>query len=184
MRASPCTLQESPSYFLWYFFSCTWSGSFAMELPFCNGGLYWSPLLQSSTLLARFIIMESATTTENKFVQKLPNATTVLVWGIISIPTCFCYGIPRVAMAIIAIVLSNRDRLLYRQNPQAYEMASYNNLNAGRICAIIGLCLGGLFMVYTFIVLAFYGALLGVGTGLLAGWDYRLVYCRWKKIIT
>ena len=37
--------------------------------------------------------------------QSVPNATAVLVLGIVSIVTCFCYGIIGLACAIIALVL-------------------------------------------------------------------------------
>lgn len=77
----------------------------------------------------------------------LPNATAVLVLGIISIPVCFCYflfGIPGLVLGIISIVLSNKAKKLYAENPSLYTQVSYNNLKAGRICAIIGLCLNAI----------------------------------------
>ncbi len=39
----------------------------------------------------------------------LPNATTVLVFGIISIVLCWCHGIFGLILAIIALVLANKD---------------------------------------------------------------------------
>lgn len=64
----------------------------------------------------------------------LPNATATLVLGILSIVICFICG-------IIALVISNKDVALYRNNPELYSEASYNNIKAGRICAIIGIAL-------------------------------------------
>ena len=64
----------------------------------------------------------------------LPNATATLVLGILSIVVCFICG-------IVALVISNKDVSLYKANPELYTEASYNNIKAGRICAIIGLCL-------------------------------------------
>ena len=64
----------------------------------------------------------------------LPNATATLVLGILSIVVCFICG-------IIALVISNKDLALYRADPELYSTASYNNIKAGRICAIIGLAL-------------------------------------------
>ena len=69
--------------------------------------------------------------------RKLPNATVVLVLGILSIVTCCCYGILGLIIGIIALVLYNQDKKLYDQNPSAYS--DYSNLNTGRILAIIGL---------------------------------------------
>ncbi len=72
--------------------------------------------------------------------KKLPNATTVLVLGIISIVTSFCYGIVGIVLGIIALVISKKDLKLYRENPEEYD--GYQDLNTGRICAIVGLCMG------------------------------------------
>ena len=73
--------------------------------------------------------------------QPLPNSTAVLVLGILSIVTCICYGIPGIVMGIIAIVLSSSSMRLYQQDPQAYILSTVSNLRAGKVCAIIGLCL-------------------------------------------
>lgn len=86
--------------------------------------------------------------------KQLPNATTVLVLGIISIVTSFCYGIIGLTLGIIALVLAKKDMALYKQAPEEYT--NFGNLNAGRICAIIGVSLGGLilliFLFYIFLV--------------------------------
>lgn len=76
----------------------------------------------------------------------LPNASTVLVLGILSILAAFCYGIPGIIMGIIAASLSGTPKSLYENNPGGYTASSYNNLKAGRVCGIIGLSLGGLFL--------------------------------------
>ena len=44
--------------------------------------------------------------------QKLPNATAVLVLGILSIVTCCCYGIPGIVAGIIGLVLYKKDNAL------------------------------------------------------------------------
>ena len=87
----------------------------------------------------------------------LPNATAALVLGIISIPTCFCYGIIGMACGIIAIILGSKAVKLYKENPGVYNPTSYNNANAGKICGIIGVVLSALFLLYIIIVLVFYG---------------------------
>ncbi len=83
------------------------------------------------------------------FQQPLPNATAVLILGILSILLCCCYGILGVILGVIALVLAGKDRTLYANNPDGYTLSSYKNLNAGRICAIIGLILSSLYIVYT-----------------------------------
>ena len=80
---------------------------------------------------------------------QLPNATATLVLGILSIVICFICG-------IIALVISNKDVSMYRANPELYSEGSYNNIRAGRICSIIGICLQlvGLFFYIILIVFA------------------------------
>ena len=90
----------------------------------------------------------------------LPNATAALVLGIISIPTCICYGIPGLACGIIAIIMGSKALKLYKSNPTAYSQSSFNNANAGRICGIIGVCLSALFLLYIVVVLIIYGVAL------------------------
>lgn len=90
----------------------------------------------------------------------LPNATAALVLGIISIPTCFCYGIVGMVCGIIAVVLGSKAVTLYKANPGVYNPSSYNNANAGKICGIIGLILSALFLVYIILVLVLYGVAL------------------------
>ncbi|HRH10930.1 MAG TPA: CCC motif membrane protein [Bacteroidia bacterium] len=88
--------------------------------------------------------------------QTVPNSVGVLVLGILSIVFCWCYGIVSIILGIIAIVLANQGEKIYQQNPSAYAMASYKNMKAGKICAIIGMSLSGLYIlflvVYFFIV--------------------------------
>lgn len=87
----------------------------------------------------------------------LPNSTAVLVLGIISIALCWCYGIVALTCGIIAIVLGNKALALYKANPSAYTLSSYNNTKGGRICAIIGLCLGSLYLILVIIYLVIIG---------------------------
>lgn len=87
--------------------------------------------------------------------QKLPNATAVLVLGIVSIVTCCCYGIPGLVTGIIALFLYKKDNALYKQNPSLYS--DYNNLNTGRILAIIGIILSVLTIAYFIFCIAFFG---------------------------
>lgn len=92
--------------------------------------------------------------------QHLPNATIVLVLGIVSIVLCFCCGLFGVISGIIGIVMANKDRRLLQTNPGAYTDSSIKNLNAGRICAIIGTILSSLYLLFSIIWFAFYGTIL------------------------
>ncbi|MBF04781.1 MAG: hypothetical protein CMP76_15980 [Flavobacterium sp.] len=78
--------------------------------------------------------------------QKLPNATAVLILGILSILTCCCYGVIGLVLGIIGLVISKKDLLMYKENPSLYS--NYSNLNIGRILCIIGIVLSAIYVVY------------------------------------
>jgi len=78
--------------------------------------------------------------------QKLPNATLILVFGIVSIVTCCCYGIVGLIFGIIAIVLANKAINLYVENPEAYT--GFQNVKTGKILAIIGVILNVVYLIY------------------------------------
>ena len=87
----------------------------------------------------------------------LPNATAVLVLGIVSIITCFCYGIVGAVCGIIALVLFKKDNFLYQANPAAYTPGSYSNLKSGRICAIIGVSLSAIYLLLIIVAIITFG---------------------------
>ena len=87
----------------------------------------------------------------------LPNATAVLVLGIIAIVGCFCYGVVGLICGIIALVLYSKDKKLYLQNPQSYTPGSFSNLNTGRVCAIIGLIISAMYFLIVMGLLIFFG---------------------------
>ncbi len=84
--------------------------------------------------------------------RALPNATAVLVLGILSIVVCFITG-------IIALVMAKKEMALYNDNPGMYTPASLSNIKTGRICAIIGIVLQGVaVLVYIVIIVIALGA--------------------------
>lgn len=87
----------------------------------------------------------------------LPNASTILTLGILSIVLCWCHGFIGMVMAIIALILANRDLGLYYADPDKYSDNSYNNVKTGRTVAIIGLVLAGVFLFSLIISLMFLG---------------------------
>jgi M penetrans paralogue family 26 len=93
----------------------------------------------------------------NPYPQPLPNATATLVLGICSIVGSFCYGIPGIICGIIALVISKEPFQMYKEHPMAFTGGE--NLRAGRICAIIGLSISGLFLLVLLAYLAFIGTL-------------------------
>ncbi|WP_103067946.1 CCC motif membrane protein [Aquimarina sediminis] len=90
--------------------------------------------------------------------QQLPNATLVLIFGIVSIVTCFCYGILGLIFGIVALVLAKNAKELYLQNPELYT--GYENLKAGKICALIGTIMSSLYLLFFIIYILIMGAML------------------------
>lgn len=104
--------------------------------------------------------MEQNQFEQNQFNQPqvpLPNATVVLVLGILSIVGCCCYGVLGIVFGIIALVFAKSASSQYKANPHLYTPSSYQNVNAGKICAIIGLVLSVLVVVYIIWVITFIG---------------------------
>jgi len=88
-------------------------------------------------------------------VKSLPNATAVLVLGILSIVMCWTYGVVGLILGIIALVLHKKDKAMYNANPNGYE-ASFKNSQAGNVCAIIGVSLSALFFVYIIFIVGLF----------------------------
>ncbi len=92
--------------------------------------------------------------------QNLPNATTALVLGILSIIGSFCYGIVGLICGIVGLILANRDKKLYQLSPELYSASSFGTSNAGRVCSIIGIVLSSLLVILIIVVLIFFGAMI------------------------
>lgn len=84
--------------------------------------------------------------------KPLPNASAILVLGIISIVTSCAYGVPGLICGIIALALFKKDLALYHQDPATYEN-SFRNAKAGQVCAIIGTSISGLYVLILLIAL-------------------------------
>ncbi|GAA3580173.1 CCC motif membrane protein [Snuella lapsa] len=78
--------------------------------------------------------------------QKLPNSTLILVFGILSIVTCCCYGFIGLILGIVTIVLANKATQLYTANPELYT--GYQNVKTGKILAYIGITLSVLYLIF------------------------------------
>jgi hypothetical protein len=101
-------------------------------------------------------------TTPQNLIQ-LPNSTGVLVMGILSI-ICFCClaaGVVGITLGILAIVLGNKSLKIYNQNPELYTEVSFKNAKAGRVCGIVGLSLGSIWIVGILIYLSIIGWAIG-----------------------
>jgi hypothetical protein len=95
----------------------------------------------------------------------IPSSQGILILGIFSLITTVCcggIGFVGLVLGIIAVVMSSKAEQMYVQNPAAYTEVSYKNVNAGRICGIIGIVVNGV------LILAGIIYLLVVGAGLTA----------------
>ncbi|SHI50044.1 CCC motif membrane protein [Aquimarina spongiae] len=86
--------------------------------------------------------------------QTLPNSTLILVFGILSIVGCCCYGFG-IIFAIIAIIMAKKATALYNENPELYT--GYQNVKTGKILAIIGLIVSALYLAYVIFMFATVG---------------------------
>lgn len=87
--------------------------------------------------------------------QKLPNSTLILVLGILSIPTCCCYGVLGLILGIIAIVLANKAAKVYAENPELYT--GFQNVKTGKILAIIGIVLAVIYLIFSVAMISMFG---------------------------
>lgn len=93
--------------------------------------------------------------------QKLPNATLALILAIISyIACCISSGLGGVILAIIALILANKDRKTYSLQPENYD--NYSQVKTARILAIISLVLSGLILLASLGALLFFGSIEGI----------------------
>lgn len=83
----------------------------------------------------------------SSFKYPVPNATGVLVLGILSIVFCWCYGLVGVILGVVALILAHTGNKAYITSPSSFSESSYKNLKAGKICAIIGLSISGLIFI-------------------------------------
>lgn len=88
--------------------------------------------------------------------QTLPNATLILVFGILSILGAFCCaGLLGVIFGIITLVMAKNTTRIYQEDPELYT--GEQNVRTGRILAIIGLILSGLILLASLAFLGMYG---------------------------
>ena len=87
--------------------------------------------------------------------QKLPNATLILIFGILSILSCCCYGFVGIVFGVIAIVLANKATKIYLETPEDYT--GYQNVKTGKILAIIGIILCAIYLLFVVGIVFMFG---------------------------
>lgn len=86
--------------------------------------------------------------------QPLPNSTLILVFGILSIVGCCCYGVGLI-FGIIALLMASKATKIYAAEPERY--VGYQNVKVGKILAIIGVVLSVLVLIANIVVIILYG---------------------------
>ena len=92
--------------------------------------------------------------------QQLPNSTLILIFGILSIIGCCCYGVLGIIFGIIALVMAKRATEIYNAQPELYT--GYQNVKTGRILAIIGLVLSEISLLSSIVMIIMYGGVEGI----------------------
>ncbi|MBI6119019.1 CCC motif membrane protein [Salegentibacter maritimus] len=92
--------------------------------------------------------------------QQLPNSTLILIFGILSIIGCCCYGVLGIIFGIIALVMAKRATEIYNAQPESYT--GYQNVKTGKILSIIGLVLSVIYVIFMIIALIIYGGFEGL----------------------
>ena len=173
----PTILQHYLFFFYWYLRRCIYYLNLRQAQKLFYLFLYLLPVLPLFFTFTKLLLTKFFTKMENDFTQthqaqnpgnyyynsplnNLPNATAVLVLGIVSIPTCFCYGIVGLACGIIALVLAKSDFALLKAHPEKYTQVSVKNLQAGKTCAIVGVSVSGVFLLFIIGYLIIWGTLI------------------------
>lgn len=87
--------------------------------------------------------------------QQLPNSTLILIFGILSIVTCCCYGVVGLLLGIIAIVLAGKATAIYKENPELYT--GFQNVKTGKILSYVGIVLSVIYIVWTVWLISTFG---------------------------
>ena len=79
---------------------------------------------------------------------ELPNETAILILGIVSIVSSFFLGIGGVICGIIGLKLSKSSIQIFDEDSNRYKSESIKIIRIGKICSIIGLSIGAVYLVY------------------------------------
>ena len=91
--------------------------------------------------------------------QNLPNASMILVLGILSVFLCWWHivSLAGIILGIVALVKAGRESSRYYSDPSRYTTSSLNSVKTGRTCAIIGLSIS--IVVFVFVIFQILGVL-------------------------
>ena len=89
-------------------------------------------------------LIDKTQDSQNQVVRELPNASTVLIMGILSLVMCGPIGL---VLGIIGLLLGKKAIVNYDQNPSLWTESSFKNLKAGKTCSMIGVILSSIMVV-------------------------------------
>ena len=92
------------------------------------------------------------------FQHEIPNASAVLILGIIALIISFFNSLVGIVAGIVSLVMARNAERLYSDTPRLYTMSSYSNIRSGRTCAIIGIVIAILKIILIGIILGLLGA--------------------------
>jgi len=85
--------------------------------------------------------------------EKLPNAQSALILGIVSIFTaCCCFNIVGIIIGLIGLSNANKAIAIHNENPDQYD--GINNANTGRTTSIIGIVIGVISLLWFIYILS------------------------------
>jgi len=83
-----------------------------------------------------------------------PNANLILIFGIISILTACCVTVLAPIFGIIAIILAVKSKKEFNRNRDLYDENTFEKVETGKTCAIIGLIAGIILIIVTLIIVS------------------------------
>ena len=83
--------------------------------------------------------------------QKLPNATTIIILGVLGY-LCCCFAGSGIIPAGIAFYLATKSEKIYEQDPDLYD--NFSQIKTGKIVALIALILSSLMLIRLIYVLS------------------------------
>ncbi|MDP4210866.1 MAG: hypothetical protein Q8928_18810 [Bacteroidota bacterium] len=110
------------------------------------------------------------------YLQPVPYFKAVLFWGISSLLVCWWFVGLGLVLEIITLVLAGKGKGIYQAQPLGYIKGSYRKLKIGEICAIAGIGLSILSLVFLLIRRILVGAFFS----LFSGYDFiSSLFPRW-----
>jgi len=94
----------------------------------------------------------------HSFQHEIPNASVVLILGIIALIISFFNSLVGIVAGVVSLVMARNAERLYNETPRLYTLSSFSNIRSGKTCAIIGIVIAVLKIILIGIILGLLGA--------------------------